>query len=208
MKGIFISFEGSDGSGKSTQFKLFADYLRNNEFEIVLTREPGGTPISEDIRKILLDPSNTEMDPMTEVLLFAASRAQHVSQLIKPSLEEGKIVLCDRFLDSSIAYQGYGRQMGDCVRIINEYAVRGIMPDITFFLDLDPDEGRKRNVAAGKKDRMELEMMEFHKRVYTGYKELAEIYKNRFVTIDASKSIECVAEEVRSHFERYISGKR
>ena len=206
-RGIFITFEGTDGSGKSTQFRLFADYLRQNGFDVVLTREPGGTRISEKIRNIILDPVNTEMDPMTEALLFASSRAQHVEELIRPSLEEGKIVLCDRFMDSSIAYQGYGRGLGDCVRIINEYAIGGLQPDITFYLDLDPDAGRERNTRAGKTDRMEQEKMEFHRRVYNGYRELSEIYKNRFVCIDASLTIEEVADRIRSYFEQYRSSE-
>ena len=206
-RGIFITFEGTDGSGKSTQFRLFADYLRQNGFDVVLTREPGGTRISEKIRNIILDPVNTEMDPMTEALLFASSRAQHVEELIRPSLEEGKIVLCDRFMDSSIAYQGYGRGLGDCVRIINEYAIGGLQPDITFYLDLDPDAGRERNTRAGKTDRMEQEKMEFHRRVYNGYRELSEIYKDRFVCIDASLTIEEVADRIRSYFEQYRSSE-
>ena len=199
-QGIFITFEGSDGSGKSTQFRLFSEYLKENGHDVVLTREPGGTAISEKIRSIILDPINKEMDPMTEALLFASSRAQHVEQLIRPSLEEGKIVLCDRFMDSSIAYQGYGRGLGDCVRIINEYAIGGLQPDITFYLDLDPDAGRRRNINAGKTDRMEQEKMDFHRRVYNGYRELSEIYKDRFVCIDAS--------QIRSYFEEYRSSKQ
>ena len=125
-KGLFITFEGGDGSGKSTQFRLFAEYLRNRGFEVVTTREPGGTRISEKIRDLLLDPECTEMDNMTEALLFAASRAQHVEELIRPSVNAGKMVLCDRFVDSSIVYQGIGRGLGDSVRVINEYAVGGL----------------------------------------------------------------------------------
>ena len=207
-KGIFITFEGTDGSGKSTQFRLFAEYLSQNGYDVVLTREPGGTVISEKIRNIILDPDNREMDPMTEALLFASSRAQHVEQLIRPAINEGKIVLCDRFMDSSIAYQGYGRGLGDCVRVINEYAVGGLQPDITFYLDLDPDTGRKRNIKAGKSDRMEQERMEFHQRVYNGYKELSSIYKDRFVSIDASLTIEEIAQRIRSYFEQYRSSEK
>ena len=119
MEGIFITIEGPDGAGKSTQIELLKNYLEEKGYDSVVTREPGGTPISESIRNIILDPVNKMMDPMTEALLFASSRAQHVSELIRPALEEGKIVLCDRFMDSSIAYQGYGRGLGDCVRIIS-----------------------------------------------------------------------------------------
>ena len=199
-RGLFISFEGADGSGKSTQYRIFAEYLRQQGYDILLTREPGGTPISESIRNIILDPGNKEMSDMTEALLFAASRAQLVSQVIKPAVEQGKIVLCDRFMDSSIAYQGYARGLGDCVRVINEYAVEGTQPDITFFLDLSPEDGRKRNKAAGKTDRMEQEAIEFHDKVYRAYLSLAEIYKDRFVVIDASGSVEEVQERIRRSF--------
>ena len=199
-KGLFISFEGADGSGKSTQYRIFAEYLKSLGFNVLMTREPGGTPISESIRSIILDPANTEMSDMTEALLFAASRAQLVSQVIRPAVEQGKIVLCDRFMDSSIAYQGYARGLGDCVRIINEYAVQGMQPDITFFLDLKPEDGRKRNTAAGKADRMEQQAIEFHEKVYEAYKSLAQIYKDRFVVIDASGSIEEVQERIRRSF--------
>ena len=149
---------------------------------------------------IILDPENTEMDDMTEALLFAAGRAQHVAQLIRPSVEAGKIVLCDRFMDSSIAYQGYARGLGDCVRIINEYAVAGMQPDLTFLLDLPPQAGRARNVKAGKADRLEKQAMEFHSKVYEGYKKLAEIYPDRFIVIDADGSIEEVQARIRREF--------
>ena len=199
-EGLFISFEGADGSGKSTQYRAFSEYLKGLGFDVLMTREPGGTPISESIRSMILDPSNTEMSDMTEALLFAASRAQLVSQVIKPAVRQGKVVLCDRFMDSSIAYQGYARGLGDCVRIINEYAVQGMQPDITFFLDLKPEDGRKRNAAAGKADRMEQQAIEFHEKVYEAYKSLAEIYKDRFIVIDASGSIEEVQERIRRSF--------
>ena len=199
-RGLFISFEGTDGSGKTTQYRLFAEYLVSLGYEVVTTREPGGTPISEKIRGIILDPENTEMDDMTEALLFAAGRAQHVAQLIRPSVEAGKIVLCDRFMDSSIAYQGYARGLGDCVRIINEYAVAGMQPDLTFLLDLPPQAGRARNVKAGKADRLEKQAMEFHSKVYEGYKKLAEIYPDRFIVIDAAGSIEEVQARIRREF--------
>ena len=199
-RGLFISFEGTDGSGKTTQYRLFAEYLVSLGYEVVTTREPGGTPISEKIRGIILDPENTEMDDMTEALLFAAGRAQHVAQLIRPSVEAGKIVLCDRFMDSSIAYQGYARGLGDCVRIINEYAVAGMQPDLTFLLDLPPQAGRARNVKAGKVDRLEKQAMEFHRKVYEGYKKLAEIYPDRFIVIDADGSIEEVQGRIRREF--------
>ena len=199
-RGLFITFEGADGSGKTTQYKLFAQYLRDRGFDVITTREPGGTEISEKIRALILDPDNREMTDMTEAFLFAASRTQHVSQLIRPAVEDGKIVLCDRFMDSSIAYQGYARGLGDCVRQINEVAVMGMQPDLTFFLDLDAESGRRRNIRAGKADRLEQQDIEFHDKVYEGYKKLAEIYKNRFIVIDASGSIEEVQERIRRSF--------
>lgn len=200
-KGLFISFEGPDGSGKSTQLRLLADWLRQNGYDVVSTREPGGTPISEKIRNVILDPENKEMDPLAEALLYAAARAQHVSQLIKPSIDAGKIVLSDRFMDSSIAYQGYGRGLGDQVRIINEYAVCGVHPDITFFLNIPAEEGRRRNTNTGKCDRLELEAIEFHNRVYDGFLRLSEIYKDRYICIDADRSIEAVAAEIQERLK-------
>ena len=200
QRGLFITFEGSDGSGKTTQYRLFAKYLKEQSFDVITTRDPGGTEISEKIRTLILDPDNKEMTDMTEAFLFAASRTQHVSQLIRPAVEEGKIVLCDRFMDSSIAYQGYGRGLGDCVRQINEVAVMGMQPDLTFFLDLKPEDGRKRNIRAGKADRLEQQDIEFHDRVYEGYRKLAEIYSSRFIIIDASGSIDEVQERIRRSF--------
>ena len=208
MRGVFISFEGPDGSGKTTQIRLLSEYLKEKGYDVLMTREPGGTRISEDIRKIILDPENIEMDDMTEALLYAAARAQHVAQLIKPAVEEGKIVLTDRFMDSSIAYQGYGRGLGDKIRIINEYAVGGTHPDLTFFLKLSPEEGINR---AGKRqglDRLERESLDFHNAVYEGYLELAKIYADRYVVIDASGSVEDIAEEIRAKFEEYVEGKQ
>ncbi len=201
-KGLFITFEGGDGSGKSTQYRLFAEYLRNRGIDVVTTREPGGTRISEKIRDLLLDPECTEMDDMTEALLFAASRAQHVEELIKPSVEAGKIVLCDRFVDSSIVYQGFGRGLGDCVRAINEHAVRGMYPDVTFLLDISPEEGRKRNGKTGKNDRLEKQSMEYHAMVAEGYRKLAAAEPDRFIVIDASGSIEKVASDITDAFEK------
>ena len=201
-KGLFITFEGGDGSGKSTQFRLFAEYLRDRGFDVITTREPGGTRISEKIRDLLLDPECTEMDSMTEAFLFAASRAQHVEELIKPSVKAGKMVLCDRFVDSSIVYQGFGRGLGDCVKAINDHAVRGMYPDVTFLLDISPEEGRKRNGKTGKNDRLEKQSMEYHAMVAEGYRKLAAAEPDRFIVIDASASIEKVASDIKEAFER------
>ncbi|MBO5516991.1 MAG: dTMP kinase [Firmicutes bacterium] len=204
MKGFFITFEGPDGSGKTTQIRLLEQYCKDKGYEVVLTREPGGTPISEAIRSLLLDPSHKEMDGVTEALLYAASRAQHVAEKIRPALEKGCVVLCDRFMDSSIAYQGYARGLGDDVRVINEFAVQGTQPDITFFMDLPAAAGKARVAAARDLDRLEQEDLSFHNAVYEGYLQLAQIYPQRYVRIDASRSIEQVASEIRERFDEYV----
>ena len=206
-KGLFISFEGADGCGKSTQAKLFAEYLREQGYEVVLTREPGGTPISEKIRNIILDPACKEEHPRTEMLLFAAARAQHVEELIKPAVSEGKIVICDRFVDSSIAYQGYARGLGEQVEIVNSYAIDGCLPDITFFFDISPEEARKRNALTDKADRLELEKNEFYRKVYDGFIALSEKYKDRYVVIDAFGSIDDIQQQLRRYFENAITKK-
>ncbi len=169
MKGLFISIEGPDGSGKSTQIENIRKFFADKNIEIVFTREPGGTPIGERIREIILDNSFKEMDYMTEAMLYAASRAQHVAQIIRPALEVGKVVVCDRFVDSSIAYQGYGRHLGEAVEVINSYAVKECMPDVTFLLKVDPNVGKTRIKANREtEDRLEHEKMAFHSEVFEG----------------------------------------
>ena len=195
-RGLFITFEGGDGSGKSTQIALLRDWLLQAGYDVILTREPGGTRISEKIRELILDPDNDEMADMTEALLYAAARAQLVSQLIKPALEEGKVVICDRFVDSSIAYQAYGRGLGDAVGVINSYAVDGCMPDLTILLRLDPEKGSSR-IADREHDRIEQASDAFHRKVYEGYLELEKNYPERIFGIDASGTIEEIAEEIR-----------
>lgn len=203
-KGIFISIEGPDGSGKSTQIENIKDFFKEKNIDIVFTREPGGTPIGERIRDIILDVNCKEMCSMTEALLYAASRAQHVDEIIKPALEEGKVVICDRFVDSSLAYQGYGRGLGDSVRVINEYAISGYMPDITFMMELDPEVGISRMIHRGKLDRLEEEKVSFHKKVFEGYLELEKKYPNRIVAIDASRSIEEIRNDIYSKLENVL----
>lgn len=191
-KGLFITVEGPDGSGKSTQIEYIKGYMQANGYESIFTREPGGTPISEKIRAIILDNANKELAPMTEAFLYAASRSQHVSQLIRPALERGRIVVCDRFVDSSIAYQQYARGLGECVSIINEYAISGCIPDLTILLKIDPEISLAR--LNGPSDRLESENLEFHKAVYRGYEELEKRFPERIFSVDASLS----PEEVRS----------
>ncbi|MGI6727336.1 MAG: dTMP kinase [Anaerovoracaceae bacterium] len=202
-QGWFITFEGPDGSGKTTQIKRLKLFLDKQGYDTLLTREPGGTIIGEKIRKIILDPNHIEMNSVTETLLYAASRAQHVYEVIRPGLNEDKIVICDRFMDSSIAYQGYGRNLGDNVRIINEMAVDGLVPDLTFLLVVDPDEG-KRRIINGELDRLEMEKIEYHRKVYKGYMELADKYSDRMVLIDGSKGIDEINEEITNIVSKLI----
>lgn len=203
---LFITFEGGDGSGKSTQINKVKEFLEARGMSVLLTREPGGTAIGEKIRELILDRNNSEMHAMTEAMLYAASRTQHVQQVIKPALAEGITVICDRFVDSSIAYQGYGRNLGEAVKIINSYAVEDYIPDITFLLKLDPEVGKGRLVP-GQEDRLELEKLDFHRRVYNGYEELEKTYADRIVGIDASGGIEDIFDEIRTYLERLIDDK-
>ncbi|ETJ99805.1 dTMP kinase [Eubacterium nodatum ATCC 33099] len=194
-KGLFISLEGPDGSGKSTQIEYLKKYFFEKDIPCVFTREPGGTDIGEKIRKFILNVDNSDMCDMTEALLYAASRAQHVAKLIKPALYESKVVICDRFIDSSIAYQAYGRNLGESVRIINEYAVQGCLPDITVFIDIDPEIGKMR-IENRANDRLEQEKLLFHKRVYEGYLEMAALEPDRIKTIDGSVTREEMKDEI------------
>lgn len=204
-RGLFITFEGPDGSGKTTQIEGLRAYLAEQGYDAVLTREPGGTAIGEKIREIILDKNNGEMDSLTEAFLYASSRAQHVAQVILPALQSGKTVICDRFTDSSIVYQGYGRRLGDRVREINEIAVQGLKPDVTFFLKLPPQTGRDRISGREEEpDRMEREKIEFHNEVFRGYEELERQEPRRFIPIDASGSIDGVAKEIHEHIQRIL----
>ena len=195
-KGYFITFEGPDGCGKTTQIELVKEYLSSKGFDIVLTREPGGTPISEKIRAILLDSDNKEESEVTEALLYAASRAQHVAEKIKPALEEGKVVLCDRFMDSSLAYQAYARGLGEDVISINMFAIQGCSPDLTIFLDLDPEIGQKRQVERGKLDRLEQEGLSFQKKVYDGYQQLIKKYPDRIKVVNADRDPDSISKDI------------
>jgi dTMP kinase len=178
---MFITFEGCEGVGKSTQLNLLREYLEETGQEAIFCREPGGTSISEQIRKVILNPENTEMAAVTESMLYASSRVQLISQVILPALKEGKIVVCDRYLDSSIAYQGYARELGvDLVKKINYFAVENCMPDVTIFLDRSPAESFR---ATPGDDRMEQETREFHNKVYEGYKAEMATSNGRIVAI-------------------------
>jgi len=196
MNGKFITFEGPDGSGKGTIIKYVKKYLIKNNVDFILTREPGGINISEDIRKVILNKDNTEMDDRTEALLYAASRRQHLVEKVIPALKAGKVVICDRFVDSSLAYQGYARGIGiDEVFEINKFAIDDMMPDLTIFLDVKPEVGLKRitNSNVRVKDRLDLESIDFHNKVYEGYMKVIEMYNDRIQIVDAEKSIKNVA---------------
>ncbi len=196
MKGLFITLEGPDGSGKTTVSTGICQRLRQQGLDVVYTREPGGIEIAEQIRKVILDPANTAMDDKTEALLYAASRRQHLVEKVIPALQAGKIVVCDRFIDSSLAYQGIGRHLGiEAVMKINEFAIEGCFPDKTIYLDLSPEEGLKRIENRRAKDRLDQEALSFHQQVARGYKQIAALYPQRIVSIDASQSVEKVIDE-------------
>lgn len=203
MRGIFITFEGPDGSGKTTQINLLNDYFKKRGREVVLTREPGGTQISEKIREVILDPENKGMSFVCEALLYAASRAQHVHEVIIPALKSGKIVICDRFVDSSVVYQGYARGLGEeMIENINYYATLGLNPDITFLLTLPAGIGIKRKRKGGELDRLEQEDILFHEKVYEGYNKLKNKYK-RIVEIDANRDINVIHSMIVEKIEKY-----
>lgn len=206
MKGYLISVEGSDGSGKSTQLQNIITYLEQKNVDLVVTREPGGTALSEAIRALLLDATYTEMTAKTEMLLYAASRAQHVEEKIIPALQAGKVVVTDRFTDSSIAYQAYGRELGDMVAKVNEIATGGCQPDLTIFLDLSPQQGilRKKQEQNHTMDRLELEKLVFHEKVYAGYQALYQKEPNRICRIDASQSVENVFAEIQKQIDALL----
>lgn len=209
MPGLFISFEGLDGCGKSTQMQLAAEYLQKKGIDPVLTREPGGTGISEQIRSILLNAQNESMDPWTEALLYAASRRQHVRERILPALRDNRVVLTDRFVDSSIAYQGYGRELGpEAVRRLNAPAVEGCMPDLTFFFDCPAGlSAERRKESGGAPDRVEHSGSRFFERVYAGFVQLCEKEPDRFIRIDASDSCENTHAQVQDALEALLRRK-
>jgi dTMP kinase len=188
MSGFFITFEGPDGAGKTTIIRMVAQELK----EALLTREPGGIDIAEQIRNVILDKKNTAMDPRTEALLYAAARRQHLVEKVKPAIEEGKVVLCDRFVDSSLAYQGHARGLGiDEVFSINQFAIENMMPDLTIYFDIEPELGLQRiNKNKGREvNRLDLENLEFHHKVREGYHLIMKQFPGRIVKIDASGEI-------------------
>jgi dTMP kinase len=196
---VFVTFEGVDGSGKSTQAELLGDWLRKEGRQVVATREPGGTPLGERVRDLLLD--GEAMAPWTEAALFTAARAELVEHVIGPALAEGADVICDRYLDSSLAYQGIARGLGvERVLGFNVEAIRGILPDVTFLLVVDVDEARKRSAAA--RDRIEREGVAFLTLVDNGYRQLAGLFPQRVVAIDAARPVHDIAKEIREHVQQ------
>ncbi|MFQ9520058.1 MAG: dTMP kinase [Turicibacter sp.] len=199
MSGLFITLEGGEGAGKTTIANAVIDKLSTLGIETLYTREPGGIKIAEKIREVILDRDHTEMDCRTEALLYAAARRQHLVEKVKPAMDEGRIVLCDRFVDSSIVYQGYARGIGmDEVREINQFAIEGFMPDLTIFFDIKPEIGLARIAANDSREvnRLDLEGLAFHELVYEGYKKQAKMNPERIVSVDATKSVETLTDEV------------
>lgn len=207
MKGLFIVMEGPDGSGKTTQINLLKTYLEEAGYECLITREPGGTIIGEEVRQLILNPEYKEMSPVTEMLLYAASRAQLVHEVIGPALENGKIVISDRFVDSSIVYQGIARNLGiSTVAAVNAPGIGIYRPDGIFFIDLSEAEGLRRKKEQKKLDRMEQESIEFHHLVSEGYRKvLAD--RPEVVKIDGNKEIDVIQKKIRNHVEELLKKK-
>ena len=197
IRGKFITFEGCDGCGKSTQLKMLNEYLTKENVPHIFTREPGGGKISEAIREILLSGKNMEMTDECEALLYAAARVQHLSDRVEPALAKGELVICDRYVDSSLAYQAYARGLGtDFIGGINAFALKHYLPDVTVFIDLTPEAAFKRKHGADENDRLEQAGMAFHKRVYEGYKKLASENPDRFVCVDGNMTPQEIFEEI------------
>jgi dTMP kinase len=202
---VFITFEGPEGSGKTTQARRLARWLRERGFGVVLTREPGGTPIGDQIRAVLHDKRNTAMDACTEILLYSASRAQHTAEVICPALAAGRFVISDRYYDSTYAYQGYGRGLDlALLRRITEIATGGLQPDLTILIDLPPEEGLgRRRKGGGEWNRLDAEPLDFHRRVRAGYFELAAREPERWVVVDGN----CLAEEVERRVREIVESR-
>ena len=204
-KGLLITIEGIDGSGKSTQINFIKNYLEQIGCNVLVTREPGGTEISEKIRSIILDPANKNMGPITELLLYASARAQLVFEVIKPALYAGNIVVCDRFIDSTIAYQGYGRGINiDSIICVNNLALQGVQPDLTILLDISPENAIKRRLPPLSFDRIEQEDNEFYRKVSEGYRSLAKKYPGRIKSIDADRCREDVFNDIKIYIDKLL----
>lgn len=207
MKGLFIVMEGPDGSGKTTQINLLKEYLEEAGYECLITREPGGTVIGEEVRQLILNPEHKEMSPVTEMLLYAASRAQLVHEVIGPALEEGKIVISDRFVDSSIVYQGIARKLGiSTVSAVNAPGIGIYRPDVIFFIDLSEAEGLRRKKEQKNLDRMEQEGIDFHHMVSEGYRKVLS-GRPEVMKIDGGRSIDTIQKKIRNHVDELLKKK-
>jgi dTMP kinase len=211
---MFITFEGPEGSGKTIQARLLAEYLRSRDLPVLLTREPGGTEIGDQIRSVLHDTRNTAMLPAAEILLYSASRAQIVGQVIRPALEAGQIVLCDRYADSTLAYQGYGRRLGlQTLRLVTAFATGGLVPDLTIYLDISVEAGLRRKQVAfqsgqGEWNRMDQQSTDFYRRVREGYLDMAAQEPGRWALVNADRDIQEIHAEVRSLVEKRVGRRR
>jgi len=210
---MFITFEGTEGSGKTTQVNLTMQYLRDKGYDVLLTREPGGTAVGDSIREILLNKDTVQLSPRAELLLFNASRAQLVDEVLRPHLESGGVVLCDRYVDSSVAYQGYGHGLDvqDVIRAVN-IATGGLMPDVTIFLDITPEEGLKRRAESSlfgeEFNRIDAMSIAFHQRVYQGYTDIGRAEPQRWVCIDAAQSPEQVQRDIVAALEKRFKARK
>ncbi|HET6465081.1 MAG TPA: dTMP kinase [Nitrospiria bacterium] len=208
MRGFFITFEGTEGSGKSTQIEILARYLTRHGHKVVTTREPGGTAFGEQIRRVLLSVKNRRLDPRAELFLYLASRTQHLEEVILPALKRGKIILCDRFSDATVAYQGFGRRLDmKVVRTAVAYAAKGLSPDLTLLLDLDVRLGLARVKDRGRSNRLDREQREFHQRVRVGYRRLARSEPGRLKIVEASQSPQDVARKIKKIVDRSLAGR-
>ncbi|CAI2678528.1 Thymidylate kinase [Apilactobacillus kunkeei] len=210
MAGKFITFEGTDGAGKTTILNMVLDYLKEEMGDkLVTSREPGGNPIAESIREVILDRKNVDMDKRTEALLYAAARRQNIEQTVKPAIADNKLVICDRYLDSSIAYQGGGREIGeDSINEMNQFATEGFLPDLTIYFNLPVEEGLKRiakNRAEDEVDRLDVETIDFHNRVHAAYQRLAKANPERIKSVDATQSIDVVYQNVLEILQPYLN---
>ncbi|RBP87292.1 thymidylate kinase [Cytobacillus firmus] len=206
-KGKFITVEGPEGAGKTTIIDMLASSLAKEGYQVLQTREPGGIEIAEQIRSVILDKNNTKMDPRTEALLYAAARRQHLAEKVKPAIDKGYLILCDRFIDSSLAYQGYARGLGiDEVYSINSFAIEGMMPELTLYFDIEPEAGLDRiNQHIGREvNRLDLEKLDFHHKVREGYLKLMELYPERIFKIDASRPLEEVYQQAESKLKELL----
>ncbi len=205
----FITFEGIDGSGKSSTIKLLIEKLNKDGYQAISTREPGGSVIAEQVRNVILDVNNTNMDYMTEMLLFAACRSQHLKDIVIPNLEKGNIVICDRFVDSSYVYQGIARNIGlDSVMAINDLVIKDCKPDLTIYIDIEPETGLQRiNKNNRNKDRLDLESLEFLTKVRNGYLKIAEMFKERIVVVNGDQPLEKVVDDAYEIIVSFLKGK-